>query len=87
MMAMAEPSEPDTVECRQLAELLGDYLDGSLPKRTRELLDWHIDGCPPCVAFVNTYRGTIDAATKLHDTEIPPELKQRLIAVLRQTRG
>ena len=87
MMAMAEPSEPDTVECRQLAELLGDYLDGSLPKRTRELLDWHIDGCQPCVAFVNTYRGTIDAATKLRDIEIPPELKQRLIAVLRQTRG
>lgn len=85
MVVMAEPSEPGTVECRQLAELLGDYLDGTLPKRTRELLEWHIEGCQPCVAFVNTYRGTVDAATKLRDTEIPAELKQRLIAVLRQT--
>jgi anti-sigma factor RsiW len=86
MVAMSSPGEPETVECRQIAELLGEYLDGTLPRRTRELLEWHIDGCPPCVAFVNTYRGTVDAATKLRDVEIPPELKQRLISVLRQSR-
>ena len=53
------------MECRQIAELLGDYLDGSLPRETRELTDFHVDGCPPCVAFLNTYRGTVDAARKL----------------------
>ena len=42
------------IECRQIAELLGDYLDGSLPRRLRDLIDFHIDGCPPCVAFINT---------------------------------
>jgi len=77
---MADPSE---IECRQIAELIGDYLDGSLPKATRELIDWHIESCGPCVAFVNTYRGTVDAAKKLRETPIPPELKQRLLSVLR----
>ena len=76
-------TEPTDVECRRIAELLGDYLDGSLPKETRELIDWHIEGCGPCVAFVNTYRGTIDAAKKLREAPIPPELKQRLVNVLR----
>jgi anti-sigma factor RsiW len=76
---MAEPTE---LECRRIAELLADYIDGTLPRETRELIDWHIEGCPPCVAFVNTYRGTIDAAKKLRDTTIPPELKQRLLNVL-----
>jgi anti-sigma factor RsiW len=71
------------IECRQIADLLGDYLDGSLPKSTRELLEWHIEGCGPCVAFVNTYRGTVHAAAKLSDVSIPSELKQRLLAVLR----
>ena len=75
------------IECRQIAELLGDYLDGSLPRHTRELIDFHIDGCPPCVAFINTYRGTIDAARKLGDVEIPPELKKRLLAVLKSGRA
>ena len=74
---------PSSIECRQIADLLSDYLDGTLPKSTRELLEWHIEGCGPCVAFVNTYRGTVNAATKLKDVEIPPELKQRLLAVLR----
>jgi len=68
--------------CRQIAELLGDYLEGTLPKRTKELLDWHIDGCPPCVAFLNTYRGTVNATRALRDVEIPPELRKRLLAVL-----
>ena len=80
MEAMADPSE---MECRRIAELLGDYLDGTVPKETRELIEWHIESCAPCVAFVNTYRGTIDAAKMRRETPIPPELKQRLLSVLR----
>ena len=79
-------SDPVSIECRQIADLLGDYLDGTLSKRLSDLLEWHIEGCSPCVAFVNTYRGTIDAAAKLREVEIPPELKQRLLAVLRSPR-
>jgi len=71
------------MDCRKIGELLGDYLEGTLPKRTAELLEWHIDGCAPCVAFVNTYRGTLNATRALRDVEIPPELKNRLLAVLR----
>ena len=82
-MSDQEASDPTTIECRQIADLLGDYLDGTLPKSTRELLEWHIEGCPPCVAFVNTYRGTIGATRTLPDIPIPPELKKRLLAVLR----
>ncbi len=80
MDTMAEPSE---IECRQIAELLGEYLDGTLPQPTRDLLEWHIEGCQPCVAFVNTYRGTVKAARTLADVPIPPELKQRLLKVLK----
>ena len=80
---MKPMTDGESIECRQIAELLGDYLDGTLPKETRELLEWHIDACAPCVAFVNTYRGTIDAAKKLRDATLPAELKQRLLSVLR----
>jgi anti-sigma factor RsiW len=85
-MSDSEAPDPTTIECRQIADLLGDYLDGTLPKSTRELLEWHIEGCPPCVAFVNTYRGTINAATKLREVQVPTELKKRLLAVLRSQR-
>jgi anti-sigma factor RsiW len=75
------------IECRQIAELLGEYLDGSLPRHIRELIDFHIDGCAPCVAFVNTYRGTIAATRSLPDVPMPAELKKRLLMVLRQQRA
>jgi hypothetical protein len=74
------------MECRQIAELLGEYLDGTLPEHLRELLEWHIDSCAPCVAFVNTYRGTISAAAALRDVKVPPELRHRLLSVLRAAR-
>ena len=85
---MSGPSEPSNqspaeMDCRKIADLLSDYLDGTLPKRTAELLEWHIDGCAPCVAFVNTYRGTLHATRTVRDVDIPPELKKRLLAVLR----
>ena len=84
-MAERGPGGPSEIECRQIAELLGDYLEGSLPPPTRELIDFHIDGCAPCVAFLNTYRGTVDATRKLPDVPIPVELKKRLLAVVKST--
>jgi len=74
------------LECRQIAELLGEYIDGTLPSHLRDLIDFHIDGCQPCVAFMNTYRGTINVTRTLADMPAPPELKQRLLAVLRASR-
>jgi anti-sigma factor RsiW len=76
-------TDANEMECRRIAELLGEYFDGTLPRETRELLEWHIESCAPCVAFVNTYRGTVQAARKLSEATIPPELKQRLLSVLR----
>ena len=76
-------TDASDLECRQIAELLGDYIDGTLPQATRELIDWHIESCQPCVAFVNTYRGTIQATRHLPCNPIPSELKQRLLKVLR----
>jgi predicted anti-sigma-YlaC factor YlaD len=83
---MSEHLDSSDIECRQIAELLTDYLEDRLPSATRELIDWHIDGCGPCVAFLNTFRSTVRAVRTLADPPaVPPELKQRLIAVLRST--
>ena len=75
----------DDMECTQIAQLLGDYLDGTLPRDQVKLLEWHLEGCRPCIAFVNTYKGTVNAAKKLAEVEIPPELKKRLVAFLKQS--
>jgi hypothetical protein len=37
------------------------------------------------VAFVNTYKGTVDAAKRLRETSLPSELRDRLIAFLQRS--
>jgi anti-sigma factor RsiW len=78
-MALSDESRIDCPECM---DLLADYVDGALPRHKADLLEWHLEGCGPCVAFVNTYRGTVDAAKRLRETTLPPELRQRLMAFL-----
>ena len=70
--------------CREIVTLLADYLDGSLDPAIARSLQAHLEGCAPCIAFVNTYKGTVKAARQLKETDIPPELKDRLISFLRQ---
>jgi anti-sigma factor RsiW len=80
---MAQSDDPSRIECRQIAELLTDYVDGILPRTTSELIDWHIEGCAPCVAFVNTFRATRQAVSRLAaPPPMPEELRQRLLKVL-----
>jgi hypothetical protein len=78
-----EDQSPE-MECRECVDLLADYLEGALPKDQAELLEWHLEGCAPCVSFVNTYKGTVNAAQRLRETTLPPELRARLIAFLKR---
>jgi anti-sigma factor (TIGR02949 family) len=73
---------PSKIRCREILDLLADYLDGSLPPQTARSLEAHLEGCSPCIAFVNTYRGTVNVVRQLSETEIPPELRDRLITFL-----
>jgi len=73
------------IGCPECMDLLADYVDGALPREQAELLEWHLESCPPCVAFVNTYKGTVDAARRLRETTLPPELRDKLIGFLQRS--
>jgi anti-sigma factor (TIGR02949 family) len=73
------------IGCPECMDLLADYVDGALPREQAELLEWHLEGCPPCVAFLNTYKGTVDAAKRLRQTTLPVELRDKLIAFLQRS--
>ena len=70
--------------CQDIVGLLADYLDDSLDPAMARRLQAHLEGCTPCVAFVNTYKGTVKAVRQLKEADIPPELKDRLLSFLRQ---
>jgi anti-sigma factor RsiW len=80
---MGDPSQ--NIGCQECMDLLAEYVDGTLPREQSELLEWHIESCAPCVAFLNTYRGTMDAAKRLRQATLPPELRDKLIAFLQRS--
>ena len=65
--------------CKECLELLCDYLDGELDPKISASLEEHFQDCPPCIAFVNTYKSTSHLCkTTLSSTEIPEIVKERL---------
>jgi anti-sigma factor RsiW len=47
------------VTCRDFADFLADYLDGTLPDAVRRTFEAHLGECPDCVAYLQQYRDTI----------------------------
>jgi len=70
------------IDCCKLAEMLFDYVSGDLPDEQFTLLEEHMRRCPPCLVYVETYRVTIRLSRCLPTKPMPPEVVQRLKAVL-----
>jgi anti-sigma factor RsiW len=70
--------------CRKVAELLIDYVEGSLTEDQASLLQRHLCGCVPCAIYMQTYHDTIRLTHSLPDEPLPPELAVRLKAALKE---
>ena len=64
--------------CRQIIEVLADYLDQVLSPETARQLEAHLRDCPACMAYLKTYRRTRELVGKAGRIEMPEELKRRL---------
>lgn len=71
--------------CQALVELLCDYLEGDLPPEEKKELDRHMMDCPPCLAFLNTYRKTAQLCRSLRPQDIPEQVRTRLERYLQET--
>ena len=70
--------------CLETIDLLDRYVDGTLPADQRALLDSHFEDCPPCGAFLDSYRATPKLARDATEFEMPDEVRQRLRRVLEE---
>ncbi len=51
----------DTVDtCRGATNLILDFLSGELDPETTLEFEKHLEACPDCVAFLNTYKKTME---------------------------
>jgi anti-sigma factor RsiW len=66
-------STPDLggLTCKEMVELVTDYLEGVLPPAVRTRFDRHLSGCDPCIVYVEQMRTTIATLGKLPAESIP----------------
>ena len=64
--------------CEQITDLVLDYVAMVLDKGTTVVFEEHIRKCPDCMAFLNTYRKTIQATQSLRYEDIPADMQNRV---------
>jgi anti-sigma factor RsiW len=73
--------------CRELIEIIDDYLDGALAPDVVREFERHLEECAPCRAYIATYRTTRQIGAAAVRVEMPEEMKARLRRFLAENLG
>ena len=73
--------------CKELVELVTDYLEGRLADATRAQLEAHIAECDNCTAYIEQMRMTLLALGHIPQETIAPAARDELIATFRELRA
>jgi anti-sigma factor RsiW len=79
-------SMPAEMTCRELVELVTDYVEGALPDSERKRFDEHVAECPGCDAYVRQLRETIRLTGTLADEQLSDEARRLLLRAFRDWR-
>ncbi|HET9684072.1 MAG TPA: zf-HC2 domain-containing protein [Gemmatimonadaceae bacterium] len=65
--------------CRQITDLVTDYLEGALSFRDWLRFQMHIGMCRHCRAYLRQMKLTREALGKLPEPELSPEMEEELM--------
>ncbi len=77
----------DEMTCRELVEVVTDYLEGALAEEDVRRFEAHLEECPYCVEYVRQMRKTIEALGELDEASIAPETRRDLLEAFRDWRN
>jgi anti-sigma factor RsiW len=80
-------SSDEGLSCRELVELVTDYLEGALPPRDQARFEAHIAGCVNCAAYLRQMRETLVLLGSLPADGLSPEAEEELRAAFRDWNG
>ena len=75
---------PNNKSCKEITDLMLDYLTDKLtPTIKREFME-HLSFCSDCVSFLNTYKKTVAATGTIRPEDVPPKVRESVLAFLRK---
>lgn len=75
--------------CREFVEFLMAYLEAELPDDVASRFREHLDECPPCVTYLDTYRETVRLGREIcADPEgpVPENVPEALVNAILEAR-
>lgn len=79
-------SDTGSMDCNELVELVTAYLDGALDLDTRARFDIHLAECDGCDNYLQQLRTTVHTLGKVHNDELDPAFRDRLLGAFRDWR-
>lgn len=74
------------MSCRELVELVTDYLEGALDDLDRARFERHLDDCGGCRTYLSQMRQTIELTGALREDELDQALVDELTQAFRDWR-
>ncbi len=75
------------MNCRQVVELMTDYLEGALSAVERARFEDHIAGCDGCRAYLAQLRTARGIVGQLADEPVPAVVERELLEAFRSWRS
>lgn len=69
--------------CREVVELITNYLEGALSPTDRSRFEHHLSLCPNCAAYMVQMQATIAASGRIQLEEIAPARRDELVSLFR----
>jgi anti-sigma factor RsiW len=85
-MATRDEVRVEELSCREVVEILGDYLDGAMTPEDRARLEQHLADCDGCTAYLEQLRSTIRLSGRLSEEAVSPEAMAPLLEAFRAWR-
>jgi anti-sigma factor RsiW len=80
-------SDGAAITCREMVELVTDYLEDAMDADRRARFEEHLSACDGCTRYVDQMRETIRLAGLLPEERIPAEGRDALLGAFRGWRG
>ena len=85
-MATTNGVTVEELSCREVVEILGEYLEGTMGPYDRARLEEHLAECDGCTAYLEQLRTTIRLTGRVSEEAVAPEAMAPLLEAFRAWR-
>jgi anti-sigma factor RsiW len=75
------------ITCRELVEVITDFLEGALPVEERDLVERHLAMCTWCETYLDQMQHTLAVVGRLREDEVPSPILDALAHAFRAHRA